>query len=170
MKSITALACIYHTIKGSPNPTHPHPSKSSPRHPMPHTGSCLCGLTAIELSTTEISQVLCHCVDCRRTSGSAFSGNILVPKKDVRITGPTKEYTSRALSGNMVTRVFCGTCGSAIAHRNEQLFGDTQVVLQTGNLEGFGNVPVGVEIFVKDRWASLPAVDGAVQVEGMLEF
>ncbi|KAJ7885256.1 major facilitator superfamily domain-containing protein [Mycena olivaceomarginata] len=80
---------------------------------MPHKGACLCGQTTIELKSTHTGQIVCHCVDCKQTSGSAFSTNILEPIKDVTITGPVKEYVATAASGNTVTRVFCGNCGSA---------------------------------------------------------
>ncbi|KAJ6622091.1 Mss4-like protein [Mycena sp. CBHHK59/15] len=101
---------------------------------MPHTGSCLCGQTTISLNSTHTdqvcfypanltitsgqlsSQIICHCTDCRQTSGSAFSTNVLAPKKDVTITGPVKEYSIKAASGNTVTRVFCSNCGSAVSH------------------------------------------------------
>ncbi|KAJ7802174.1 Mss4-like protein, partial [Mycena leptocephala] len=82
---------------------------------MPHKGACLCGQTTVELKSTHPAQTVCHCTDCRQTSGSAFSINVLAPKKDVTITGPVKEYNTTATSGNRGARVFCGNCGSAIA-------------------------------------------------------
>lgn len=45
-------------------------------------------------------QIICHCADCRRANGSAFSTNVLVPLTHVSIEGPTKDYESPAESGN----------------------------------------------------------------------
>ncbi|KAJ7923598.1 Mss4-like protein [Mycena leptocephala] len=134
---------------------------------MPHKGACLCGQTTIELKSTHPAQVriVCHCTDCRQTSGSAFSTNVLEPKKDVTITGPVKEYSIKAASGNTVTRVFCGNCGSAITHLTAA-FGDAQAI-QTGNFADFANIPITTELFVKDRWTGLAPIAGAAQAQTM---
>ncbi|KAK7050097.1 GFA domain-containing protein [Favolaschia claudopus] len=132
---------------------------------MPHKGHCLCGQTTIELASTHAEQIVCHCTDCRETSGSAFSTNVLAPKKDVKITGPVKEYNIKVPSGNTVTRVFCGNCGSAITHLSV-VFGDAQAV-QTGNFAEFAKVPITTELFVKDRWTGVAPISGAAQVQAM---
>ncbi|KAJ6589718.1 Mss4-like protein [Mycena capillaripes] len=132
---------------------------------MPHKGACLCGETTIELASTHPEQIVCHCTDCRTTSGSAFSTNVLAPKKDVTIKGPVKEYSIKAASGNTVTRVFCSNCGSAISHLTAA-FGDNQAI-QTGNFPDFAKVPITTELFVKDRWTGLHAIPDAAQVQAM---
>ncbi|KAJ7197951.1 Mss4-like protein [Mycena pura] len=132
---------------------------------MPHKGSCLCGETTVEVASTHEAQIVCHCTDCKQTSGSAFSTNILAPKDGVKITGPVKKFDIKAKSGNTVTRVFCGTCGSAISHLSA-VFGDKQAI-QTGNLPDFAKVPIDTELFVKDRWTGLVAIADAAQVQTM---
>ncbi|KAJ7843498.1 Mss4-like protein [Mycena leptocephala] len=131
---------------------------------MPHKGACLCGKTTIELTSTHVEQIICHCTDCKQTSGSAFSTNVLAPRKDVTITGPVG-YSVKAASGNIVTRIFCSTCGSAISHLSAA-FGDAQAI-HTGNFPEFAKVPIGAELFVKDRWAGLAPVSGAAQAQTM---
>jgi len=132
---------------------------------MVMTGKCLCGECTVELGEDFDSQVICHCWDCKQTSGSAFSTNVICPKKEVKITGPTKEYHIKAPSGNTVTRVFCSNCGSALSHLSVA-FGEGQAI-QTGNFRDFAKIPVGAELFVKDRWAAFPAVEGAAQAQAM---
>ncbi|KAJ7272176.1 Mss4-like protein [Mycena rebaudengoi] len=132
---------------------------------MPHSGSCLCGQTTIQLNSTHKEQIVCHCLDCKETSGSAFSTNVLAPKKDVKITGPVKEYSVKVPSGNTVTRVFCSNCGSAITHLTAA-FGDAQAI-QTGNFREFADVPISTELFVKDRWSGLGPIKDAAQVQAM---
>ncbi|TFK21620.1 hypothetical protein FA15DRAFT_672431 [Coprinopsis marcescibilis] len=128
-------------------------------------GKCLCGETKVTLENGEQykSQILCHCWDCKQTSGSAFSTNILAPKTEVKIEGPVKEFGVKAPSGNTVTRVFCGNCGSAISHLSVA-FGESQAI-QTGNFRFFADVPVSAELFVKDRFTSIPAVPDANQLQ-----
>ncbi|KAJ3560585.1 hypothetical protein NP233_g10740 [Leucocoprinus birnbaumii] len=132
---------------------------------MPLNGECLCGATKIVVDAEFDSQIVCHCTDCRQTSGSAFSTNILAPQKSVTITGPTKTYDRKAASGNTVSRIFCGECGSAISHKSV-VFGEAQAI-QTGNFAAFAKIPIGTELFVKDRWTGLAPVAGAAQVQAM---
>ncbi|KAF8182416.1 Mss4-like protein [Mycena galopus ATCC 62051] len=132
---------------------------------MPHRGECLCGQTTIEINSFHTEQTICHCLDCKQTSGSAFSTNVMVAKTDVVISGPTKEFTIKGASGNPVTRVFCSHCGSAISHLSPA-FGENQAI-QTGNFWDFEQIPITTEIFVKDRWSNLDPIRGAAQVQGM---
>ncbi|KAJ7272172.1 Mss4-like protein [Mycena rebaudengoi] len=135
---------------------------------MPHNGSCLCNQTKIKIDSTHTEQIVCHCRDCKETSGSAFGTSVLALKKDVTITGPVREYTSTAASGKTVTRIFCSNCGSAISQL-ATVFGDTQAI-QTGNFREFADVPIKEELFVKDRWSVLESIKGAEQVQGMPEI
>ncbi|GAA6000316.1 hypothetical protein JCM10207_007957 [Rhodosporidiobolus poonsookiae] len=118
-----------------------------------YRGKCLCGKSEILIDGPKVdSQIRCHCSDCVKTSGTAFSSNILIKETDVRFVGRIAKYVSKAASGNDVTRIFCGNCGAALGH-NTVAFGDSLAV-QTGVL-GFKNVPYGVELFAKDRWADV---------------
>ncbi|KAI5481305.1 hypothetical protein MNV49_004927 [Pseudohyphozyma bogoriensis] len=140
---------------------------------MPHVGHCLCGQTGIKVASTHDSQIACHCTDCQRTSGSHASMNILPLIKDVKLTGNVKQFDAKAASGNtekltdelwgtVVTRLFCGNCGSALAHKTPA-FGDAMAV-QTGNLlDDFTKVPIGLELFIKSRWTGIPAIPKAEQ-------
>ncbi|KDE05954.1 hypothetical protein MVLG_03640 [Microbotryum lychnidis-dioicae p1A1 Lamole] len=133
---------------------------------MPHTGSCLCGSVQIKIASSHKSQIACHCNDCQITSGSAHSTNILAKQSDVEFKGDSvKNYDSKAASGNTVTRVFCGNCGSALAHKSKA-FGDSMAV-QTGTLPDFRKIPFEAELFTKDRWTGLQAINDAAQKETM---
>jgi hypothetical protein len=74
-------------------------------------GQCLCGETTITIENGDNfkNQILCHCWDCKQTSGSAFSTNILAPVKDTGIEGPVKEFKVTAASGNTGERsmIYC---------------------------------------------------------------
>ncbi|KAK8865908.1 hypothetical protein IAR55_001056 [Kwoniella newhampshirensis] len=134
---------------------------------MTLTGSCLCGGCQVVVDSTEDKQIACHCTDCQHTSGTAHSSNILPKISDVKITGSVNEYNSTAASGNTVTRVFCGTCGSPLAHKSKA-FGDAMAV-QTGSFPEFRKIPFAAELFVKDRWTGIPEIPGADQAQTMPE-
>lgn len=56
------------------------------------TGSCLCG--AIRFKSTVDPQVVghCHCVDCRKSSGTGHCTHLVVPEAAFSVTGPVTFY------------------------------------------------------------------------------
>jgi len=83
---------------------------------MSETGSCLCGAIKYELQNTPAMTGVCHCKNCQKQAGSAFSTLAGVPKSEFKLTaGEPKLYTDNdTTSGNSVERWFCGNCGSPI--------------------------------------------------------
>ncbi|KAF7976601.1 hypothetical protein HWV62_6096 [Athelia sp. TMB] len=129
-------------------------------------GACLCGATTVKVDEDHNEQIICHCNDCKQTSGSAFSTNILAKDAKLTVSGSNVDYVSKAASGNDVTRTFCGKCGSSISHKSAA-FGDATAV-QTGILfQHFKNAKVAAELFTKDRWVAFEPVSGAAQKEVM---
>jgi len=59
---------------------------------------------------------VCHCKNCQRQTGTAFSIIVGVPGDSVEIAGEenVKEFPDTGESGGSVTRRFCGKCGSPI--------------------------------------------------------
>jgi len=78
---------------------------------------------------------VCHCKNCQRQAGSAFSTLAGVPKSEFHLTtGEPRLYEdSDTESSNTVERYFCGNCGSpiysAIPGQPETVF------LKTGTLD-----------------------------------
>ncbi|MFB6720675.1 GFA family protein [Kribbella sp. NPDC056345] len=56
------------------------------------TGHCLCGPISYRFDADPEAVVLCHCGECQRHSGSAFSVNVLVPRAALEITGTPATY------------------------------------------------------------------------------
>jgi hypothetical protein len=73
------------------------------------TGSCLCGGVRIVASGEPYRVGLCHCLDCRKHSGSLFHASAIFPENAVAIEGETREYGARH---------FCPTCGSSVFGRS----------------------------------------------------
>jgi len=83
--------------------------------PATRTGGCLCGAVRYESAGEPVFSLQCHCRDCQRSSGTAYIAAIRVPASGFRITqGAPKRYVAKADSGNEITRVFCGDCGSPL--------------------------------------------------------
>jgi hypothetical protein len=59
--------------------------------------------------------VTCHCRDCQRAGGSAYSPTVVVSRAGLRIVcGAPAAHERTADSGNLARREFCGDCGSPL--------------------------------------------------------
>ncbi|MFK7915827.1 MAG: GFA family protein [Pseudomonadales bacterium] len=83
---------------------------------MATSGQCLCGSIQYELANPPAMTGVCHCKNCQRQAGSAFSTLAGVATADFSFTaGTPKLYEdSDTKSGSTVQRFFCGDCGSPI--------------------------------------------------------
>lgn len=82
---------------------------------MAHSGQCLCGDIRYEFSNEPAMMGICHCKNCQRQAGSAFSTLAGIPKAEFEMSGEPKIYEDEDTeSGNTVQRFFCGRCGSPI--------------------------------------------------------
>jgi len=78
-------------------------------------GGCNCGAVRYRLSADPITVAVCHCANCRRQSGSAFSVNVIIAEGAMTLTGDLSTYEDPDTeSGQPVLRQFCSTCGSPI--------------------------------------------------------
>ncbi len=82
---------------------------------LPLTGGCQCGALRYEVSARPAMTYTCHCTECQRATGSAFSLAITVPDTAFRLTNGTPRQVQRiADSGRTVTRWVCPECGGWI--------------------------------------------------------
>jgi len=78
-------------------------------------GSCLCGGIHYSSQLDPLSVAVCHCADCQKQSGSAFSVNVLVLAEGFLVQGTMLGcYAKAGGSGLPVKRYFCTGCGSAL--------------------------------------------------------
>ncbi|HET8848479.1 MAG TPA: GFA family protein [Marinobacter sp.] len=103
------------------------------------TGQCLCGDIRFEYDGPLGPVALCHCSQCRRSHGSAFSAS--APAQSVRfryLAG--QEQLSEYESSPGKYRGFCARCGSQLYSRVDAIPGILR--LRIGALdEPLGTVP-----------------------------
>lgn len=87
------------------------------------TGSCLCGAVSYKATGSPRMGGHCHCVDCRKSSGTGHGSHAVMGEDEVAIEGEPKRFDKPADSGNMVSRYFCGTCGCAVYSTNSGMPG-----------------------------------------------
>jgi hypothetical protein len=95
--------------------------EASMTDPVIRRGRCLCGGVQIALVGEPNRVTLCHCVNCQKTSGSAFSVIAVAPIEAVTVTGKVGVFVDRAESGNEFERCFCPGCGSPVESRSPLL-------------------------------------------------
>ena len=90
--------------------------------------------------------VVCHCVDCRKASGSAAAYNARVPAESIRFTrNEPKAFTVLAASGQRLKRLFCPECGSQLFSQREKL--PQFLTIKVGSLDDPSGLAVGRHIW-----------------------
>lgn len=108
-------------------------------------GRCLCGACSYEIDGAPIIVAQCHCLDCQRLSGSGHTTGLMFPEAAVRIAGTPKIYELTSEAGNIVTRLFCGDCGSPLFGRNTGMPGFMTVT--AGTLDSSDDLRPQVSVF-----------------------
>ncbi len=78
------------------------------------TGGCLCGRVKYESTGEPLFELLCHCRDCQRSSGSGYVPVMGVRKSTFRVIGEPKSYGTVGGSQKQAVRHFCPDCGSLL--------------------------------------------------------
>ncbi len=97
----------------------------------PRTASCRCGQLTATATGEPVRVSVCHCLDCKKRSGSAFAVQARWPAEQVAIEGRSKSWVNIADSGNRITFHFCPECGSDVHYEID------------GKFDGLVAVPVG---------------------------
>jgi hypothetical protein len=80
--------------------------------PSSFAGGCVCGAIRYECTAEPIMMFNCHCRDCQRTTGSAFTPVVYVPANAFKITkGSPRYYSTTSEMAGHNKRGFCPECG-----------------------------------------------------------
>jgi hypothetical protein len=116
-------------------------------------GGCLCGRVRFTVSGRPLRTGLCHCLDCRKASGSFFTPFAVWPISAFQSTGEMKTFAMRQ---------FCPECGSRIAWLRSD---EAEIML--GSLDAApGDLPPSYELWTIRREGWIHALPWADQFEG----
>src|SRR3954454_3539668 len=88
------------------------------------TGGCLCGAVRYSVRGEPVHVGCCHCGDCRKESGSAFTLYAQWPVDACEITGDISSYQGR------------GSCGRCVSWLLDPIDpGDTLIEIRLGSLD-----------------------------------
>lgn len=78
------------------------------------SGSCLCGGAKYTIAAEVMHFFHCHCLQCRKTTSSAFAANIIAMPTEIVWHSGENDLRRFDYSGRGFTQVFCGTCGTGL--------------------------------------------------------
>ena len=93
--------------------------------------SCRCGQLTATVTGDPVRVSACHCLDCKKRSGSAFAVHARWPVEQFQSAGTSKTWIQCADSGNRITHHFCPECGSGLFYMIENKF-DCLVAIPLG--------------------------------------
>lgn len=121
-------------------------------------GGCNCGAVRYRIDGAPLAVAACHCVRCRRQSGSVYSVNLMVHPRAVTVEGPLQTFEDAdTTSGAPVMREFCGRCGSPI--RSVLGANSDMVAIKAGTLDDPDAFAPAVHVFTRSKidWVEIPA-------------
>jgi hypothetical protein len=119
------------------------------------TGGCLCGQVPYTADAEPAFAGVCHCTNCQKQSGGAFSIVIAIPQTALSIQGTTRSYAAKGDSGKNNVLTFCPNCSSVITSEAEVMPGVS--ILRVGTLDDTSWVKPTMEIYCdsEQSWVEL---------------
>ena len=121
------------------------------------SGGCLCGAVRYEVRGPLRPIVMCHCRQCRRTTGHLMAATA-ARRADFRLltADGLKWYDSSAHA----RRGFCGNCGAPLFW---EALGRDYLSIAAGTLDDASGLAIACHIFVADKGAYYEITDPAPQ-------
>ncbi len=121
-------------------------------------GGCLCGNIRYSFAGAPLMTAACHCRNCQKQGGSAFSVVCVALASSYQQTGVTKIFEDVGESGQTVSRHFCPDCGSPIISVAEALPDFT--IVKAGTLDNPSLFPPTQEAYCDSSFDWLPPLPG----------
>lgn len=121
-------------------------------------GGCNCGGVRYAITGKPFAVAACHCSNCRKQSGAAYSVNVIISPSAVTVEGQLASYADPdSESGLPVLREFCGTCGSPIRSVPQSAPG--MVAIKAGTLDDPSPFAPGMHLWTCTAldWVEIPA-------------
>jgi len=126
--------------------------------PVTRTGGCLCGAVRYSIDGPLRPVVLCHCTQCRRSTGH-FMAATAAHHRDFRLTSDSQLRWYE--SSGEARRGFCGRCGSTLFWQGR---GRDYLSIAAGTLDGPTGLNSACHIFVADKGDYYSIGDGLPQL------
>ena len=115
----------------------------------PIEGGCLCGRVRYRVTPPFEVFHLCHCSQCRRSTGSAHAANIFTdPDRIEWLAGEDliRRYTPD--EADVISKCFCSHCGSLVPYTS---LNSGKLIIPAGSLDEAAGIDPVDNIFWRDR-------------------
>jgi hypothetical protein len=116
------------------------------------SGSCFCREVQYEVSGEPFNKSICHCVNCRRTTGAPFLAWFSVLKSEFRFLSGTP---ARFSSSEGAERTFCPRCGAQLTF---ELLETDEIDITIGSLDEPENVAPKDQIWAIRMLSWVPSI------------
>ena len=88
-----------------------------------HRAECSCGQLSAACAGEPGRVAVCHCMACKRRTGSAFGFGAWYREAEVVISGRATEFVRLGDEGSRITFGFCPNCATTLFWRNNRMAG-----------------------------------------------
>jgi hypothetical protein len=113
---------------------------------LPVCGGCLCGAVRYQINQSLITVSLCHCLSCRKATGSAGVSWIIIERENLTFfKGEPRTFKS---SQNVI-RSFCAQCGTSLTYQSENA--PATIDVTTSTLDNPEDYPPTEEVWLSHK-------------------
>ena len=123
------------------------------------SGSCLCGSVTYSGVAEPVMAGNCHCIDCKKASGSGYAPTLFFQESALTINGDVKYFAKAGDSGKAVKRGFCPNCGSQLFGKPDALPG--LIAVRAGSLSELSQFKPQIDLYA-GRAPAWDAMDPAL--------
>jgi hypothetical protein len=127
------------------------------------TGGCLCGAVKFEVENTFSKFYFCHCLQCRKITGSAHASNLFTHTDAINWTAGEQHKKHYSYPDRDFKVVFCSECGSGLPFVTKS---GKALIVPAGSLDAEPNIQPNDNIFWAERAAWYDDGTKANQCEG----
>jgi len=120
-------------------------------------GSCMCGAVKYQADAEPIFSGVCHCSNCQKQTGSAFSCVVAIPKPTLALSGETREFRYQGDSGKDVISTFCPICASRLTSEATIMAGVVMIEVGTLDDRSFFDGKTHIYCASAQPWVPFPA-------------
>ncbi len=123
---------------------------------IPLAGGCKCGQIRFSMDALPIITHCCHCRDCQKISGSAFSVNAMIETRHLKILSGLNPFEGEPRSDAAEPR--CPSCSVTLWSYHPR-FGTAIAFVGVGLLDEGERLPPEAHYFIRSKhpWVTLPA-------------
>lgn len=117
--------------------------------------TCRCGSLKAECTGEPLRMSVCHCLECKRRTGSVFSAQARFFVENVKVIGESSTFVRIADSERTLTYRFCPGCGSTVAYQIDALPGVVAIPLGAFGAEVLSIPAYSIYERSKCTWVSI---------------